>query len=225
MKHYPITRFSFLFLLGSVLMLSACEREQINALGTIYPLEGDVVDPQNPVFRWESSGPGPVTFRLGTADMRDILVDTENSDGEYRLEGYLAPGCSYTMELEQGDQKVVRDFQVKSIPLRFLGSQPIALTHYAAPGQTPITVETNVHFIQSMSHLVLEFEDRPGMPPIQTRFRVGFVPLQTGNDDLWASAIKDPYRMNVEFDLERMTFTGSCYQQSLNGESWTFRSL
>lgn len=229
MKHHPITRLFCLLLLTSTVLLSACEREPVGVFGPIYPKAGDAVDPANPVFRWESDDPGPVTFRLGTAGMREKLIDTENRKGEFRLDGNLTPGCTYTVELAHGDKLLNYDFQAKSIPLLFLGSQPVELTYYTSV-QSAITVETAVHFVQSLSHLLLEFEDRPGMPPIQPRFRVGFGqlgdPLQAENGgQLWASATVDGYKMDVEFDLERMTFEGSCYLVSPNWENWTFRSL
>lgn len=229
MKHRKITQLFCLLLLTSTVLLSACERERITALGSIFPKAGDAVDPGNPVFRWESGDPAPVTFRLGTAGMREKLAETENSNGEFRLDGSLAPGCTYTVELAQGDKQVSYDFEVKSIPLLFLGNQPVELT-YQVPGQTAITVETEVHFVQSLSHLELEFEDRPGMPPVQPRFRVGFGqlvdPLQTGNGGkLWAVTYSDTHQMTAVFDLAQMTFEGSSYLTSSNFEYWTFRSL
>jgi hypothetical protein len=223
MMNHKIPPLYLLLLLGSVLILSACEQETVGGLGSIYPKEGDVVDPRHPVFRWDTDDSDPVTFRLGTDAMRETLVDTENATGEYRLDRYLVPGSNYTLELEQGDRKVVHDFQVNSIPVLFLGRQAVSLTYTLPDSNQAQTVQTEMHFVQSLGHLVLEFDSQPSLPRPIPYFRV---PLGAGiQNELAVTIDQGDDFLYLAFDLERMAFYGGFYSNGELEERWNFWSL
>jgi hypothetical protein len=144
------------------LSLWACERDTIaTEIVGLSPAQGAEVTPGAIHFKWVSNGYGDYHFRLGTADMQVILLDTVLSASELRVMPGLVRGAAYHWEVTQAGAELARDFVTADIATLLLLSP-------AEGAALPLTGNTFTweHFSQGpfqfrlgdsgMAHLLVE---------------------------------------------------------------------
>ena len=99
-----------------VLSLWACERDTVSTeIVGIQPAQGAEVTPGTLQFKWVSNGYGDFRFRLGTADMQVILLDTVLSASQLTITPSLVRGAGYRWEVQQGGAQLAREFATADI--------------------------------------------------------------------------------------------------------------
>lgn len=116
-------KITLLFCLLLVFGLSACERDvvTVEVLG-LQPAQNAEIAPGSIHFSWVSNGAGDFRFRLGTSDMRTILLDTLVASNQLTIRPELERGAAYRWEVIQGPAKLVRYFTAADDRTLFVAS-------------------------------------------------------------------------------------------------------
>jgi hypothetical protein len=110
----PSIAFLFCLLLG--LGLSACERDAVTVdVVGLQPAQNAIIAPGSIHFSWVTNGAGDCRFRLGTADMQTILLDTLVASSQLTITPELVRGAAYRWEVTQGFAKLARDFTAADV--------------------------------------------------------------------------------------------------------------
>jgi hypothetical protein len=118
----------FLAYLGAALLaliLNACSRETpSDYLAAIYPGAGTTTAELNPEFRWTGLQDASYRFRLGTAGMETVLIDTPLTASRFSPGLLLQAESQYTWELSRGGD-------VLTVPFKTPGYQKFMAGEYS----------------------------------------------------------------------------------------------
>jgi hypothetical protein len=140
MKHYKHVFPSLLLAAMLAIGLGACSRETPrDYLATIYPASGTTTAELNPDFRWAGLQDANYRFRLGTAGMETVLIDTTVQAMHYRPELALQGDYNYTWEISRAGEVLTVPFKTPSYQQVLAGDYSGVIREYYYYDSTTVT--------------------------------------------------------------------------------------